>query len=138
MGSGFNLHMAIVSLKSQPRTGADKAVSSQPLAAHHALENKRPVAFLNLAESADGGERVPDQLAIDGDETGRAGQFHELVKTWAVAHAGSLTVRNQAGIPNSRLMRSFYFILSLCYQGEKHQGSLMQCPVCHRENSPQA
>src|SRR5438105_1551838 len=69
-GRFVNLHLPFVRLKTKKRTGAEEAVPSQPFAADHALEEKRPVPFLNLAEGADGSQRVADKLAINRNQTG--------------------------------------------------------------------
>jgi hypothetical protein len=44
--------------------GPQKAVSPDLLAAHHRLEQKRPLALLDFAKRTDRGERVADEAAI--------------------------------------------------------------------------
>src|SRR5262245_1545259 len=52
-------------LEPQKWSCAEETVTSQPLTADDALEQKRPISLLNLAESADRRQRIADQLAID-------------------------------------------------------------------------
>src|SRR5439155_3862243 len=71
-------HSAIMRLEAQEWAGAKEAVPTQPLAADHAFEEKRPVAFLNLAEGAHRRECVADQLPIDRHDAGGASQRGQL------------------------------------------------------------
>ncbi len=50
-------------LEAQERAGAEEAITSDALASDDTLEKKRPVAVLDFAERADGGERVAKELA---------------------------------------------------------------------------
>src|SRR5437899_3030507 len=80
MGRRFDLHMPVKRLKAQEWTGADKTIPAQALTADNAFKEEGPVAFLNLAEGAHRSERVSDQLAVNGNQAGRAGELHEFVK----------------------------------------------------------
>ncbi len=87
----MDLHARAISLETQEGTAADEAVAAQTFAADDALEQKRPVAFLNLAEGADRRQRVADELAIDRHQAhrpgGRAGQGNEFLEAGTMAHA---------------------------------------------------
>ena len=55
---------AVERLELEERPRAEEAVAADPLAADDALEEERPVALLDLAEGADGRERVAGELAV--------------------------------------------------------------------------
>ena len=76
----MNLHALLVRLKTQERAGADKAVTSQAFAADHALEQEGPVPFLDLAEGADRGQRIADELAIDRHQARVPSQLREFIE----------------------------------------------------------
>src|SRR5947209_7367165 len=80
LGSYFDLDARAVCLVSKEGAGAEEAVTPEPFAAHDALEQERPVAFLNFAERGDGSERVADELAIDRNDTVPTGQLNELLE----------------------------------------------------------
>src|SRR4051794_33443805 len=73
--------------KAQKRAGADEAVPAYALAANDAFEQERPLAFLNLAKSADRGERVADKLAINRHQAGILRQRGELFESRSITHA---------------------------------------------------
>ena len=79
-------------LEAQEGAGAEEAVAAEPFAADDALEQERPFAFLDLAEGADGRERVADELAVDRDQAGLAGQLDEFLEGRTVAHKQWLVV----------------------------------------------
>src|SRR2546421_12254740 len=78
------VHSAIPRLKAHKRSSADKAVAPQPLAADDALKQKRPVAFLNLAERRDRRQGVGDQLAVYWNQTVTLGQLQVFIETGTV------------------------------------------------------
>ena len=86
--SRLNPHVIFVGLKTQKWSGTEKAVPPQSFAADHALEEKGPVAFLNLAESADRRQRVADQLTVDRHHAGITGQLGILFVARSIAHGG--------------------------------------------------
>src|SRR5262249_45377569 len=67
-------------LEAQERPGPQEAVAAVAFAADDALEQKRPIALLNLAEGADGREGVADQLAVDRHEAVPPRQLRELLR----------------------------------------------------------
>src|SRR6266852_5923377 len=85
-GTMLDAHAAIKSLRSQEWTGSQKAVAADPLAADHAFQEERPVLFLDLAESADRGQRVADKLAIDRHQIGVPSQRDKFIEGRAVVH----------------------------------------------------
>ena len=85
-GCFLDLHLAVPGLEAQERPGAKEAVTSQPLAAHHALEQERPVSLLDLAKRAYRGQRIADQLTIDRHQAGAIGQRDKFMKGRKIAH----------------------------------------------------
>ena len=71
-------HLAIECFEPQERPGPDKAISPQPFPAHDALEEKRPVAFLNFAEGTDRRQSIADEPAIDRHHRMGTGKFEEI------------------------------------------------------------
>ena len=82
-------------LEAQERAGAEEAITAEAFAADDALEEKRPIALLNLAKGADGRERVADELAVDGHEAGLARQLDKFLEGRTITHC-SLTGQRQA------------------------------------------
>src|SRR5438552_2144868 len=100
LGRAFQqLNLMIMSVKAQERPGAEEAVAADALASDHALEQERPITFLNLAEGADRRERVADQLAIDRHDPGVAGQLGEFFKGRQIAHAASAAMLTLRRLP---------------------------------------
>src|SRR5438128_6261451 len=101
--------MPIMRLEAQPRSRADKTVPAQALAADDAFKEEGPVAFLNLAEGTHRRERISDQLAIDRNQAGRAGELHEFVKRGAVAHALPIVASKRHFRPKQVFLMSTQF-----------------------------
>src|SRR5262249_6265151 len=92
----LQLHLAAHGLEAQERPGAQEAVAAQALAADDALEEEGPFAFLDLAESADRGQRVADELSVHRHQTAVSGQLQEFVEAGMVA-GHDLRVISQTG-----------------------------------------
>src|SRR5205807_5504359 len=75
-----DLHAPAVGLEAQEGASAEETVAPEALAADNALEEKGPVAFLDLAEGADGRERIADELAVDRHHAGLPGELDELLE----------------------------------------------------------
>ncbi len=88
-GGGLKDDAAAERLEAEERAGAEETIAADALAADHALEQKRPIALLNLAKSADGGERVADEPPVDGHQTRLARQLDKFIESRTVTH-GSL------------------------------------------------
>ena len=56
------------------RVRPDETVTAEPLTAHDAFEEERPIAVVDLAERVDGGQRVADELPVDRHQAGPAGE----------------------------------------------------------------
>src|SRR5690242_20742747 len=81
-----NLNPAIEGLEAQQRSGAEKTVAADPLAAHNALEQKRPITLLDLAKSGDRRERVSCELTVHGHQARMAGQLDKFFEARKVTH----------------------------------------------------
>src|SRR5689334_3578672 len=81
-----NLNPALERLEAQQRSGAQKAVAADPLAAHDALKEKGPVPFLNLAKSGDRRQRVCCELTVHGHQVRMAAQFNKFFEARKVTH----------------------------------------------------
>src|SRR5437763_4539845 len=78
-------------LETQERPRPEEAVAPESLTADNALEEKRPISLLDLAEGTDRRQRVAGQLAVDRHQVALARQADELVEGRMVAHE-SVTV----------------------------------------------
>src|SRR5262245_12029348 len=72
-----NPHQPIEGIEAQERAGADETVTAELLAADDAFKQECLLAFLNLAEGADGRQRIADQSSKDGNDRVRLRQFRE-------------------------------------------------------------
>src|SRR5207253_704176 len=95
--AALHLDLMVKGLETQERSGAEEAIAAQAFAADDAFEQERPVAFLDLAEGTDRGERITDQLAIDRHEAGVAGQLDKLFQAGTVTHE---YLRESTRLPN--------------------------------------
>src|SRR5207302_7739912 len=85
----LDLYSASPGLEAQEWAGAEKAITSQPLAADNAFEKKGPVPFPNLAKRADRRERVADELAIHRHQARVPGEFCKFIEGREVTHGSS-------------------------------------------------
>ena len=77
-GAHLDFDAAVPGLEAQKRPGAEKAVAAQALAADDAFEEKRPIAFLDFAESRDRRQGIADQLPVNRDQAMSPGQLQEI------------------------------------------------------------
>src|ERR1700736_217254 len=73
----LDLHAAIERLETDERPGTEEAITAEAFAVDHALEEKRPIAFLDLAEGADRRQRVADELAVNRHDAALFGQVEK-------------------------------------------------------------